>query len=266
MDVPEFLRPPGTHSDIVAHPVDSERAIEVAVVQDHRFAFFYWSKWRQQNGVAPPPSLVSLDWHQDLVAPDIDECELLKKLKTDDFNAVSHFCWDKLHSLNDGHILAAAYLNVIGDIHVVAKQRDECPEDFVDIAGSIHALWCHESVESLLEAVRGQVCTSVLFDIDLDYFTESADSCGGGSDLKLVETSEIERCLRPDGDLMSWIFPRLSGMTIATEPEFCGGLLNSNELFRTVHNILFYPPLLTTRAGWRHRSHAAGRIVRAETP
>lgn len=254
MDSDEYMRPPGTYYDIVAHPTDAEQAIEVAIVQDHRFAFYYWLKWKQQNELRTPPALVSLDWHQDLAAPDELECEWLKELDTNDYKAVSFFCWDKLHCLNDGHILAAAYLNIIGDIHVVQKQRDECIENFEDFEGRIHAVRCYESTEALLQAVSSQEYPHVFFDIDLDYFTESSDSCGGGKDLQLVASDDIERCLRPNGELMSWVFPRMLGMTIATEPEFCGGLKNSNYLFGVVNDILFHPPLLSHRAGWRHHA------------
>jgi len=255
MDSDEYIRPPGTYYDIVTHPTDAKKAIEVAVVQDHRFAFFYWLKWsKRQNGILTPPSLVSLDWHQDLAAPCDLECEWLRKLDTNDYKAVSLFCWDKLHCLNDGHILAAAYLNIIGDIHVVQKQRDECPEAFEDIEGRLHTVHCYGSTDALLQAVSSQEHPSVFFDIDLDYFTESSDSCGGGKDLKLMEREDIEFCLRPAGEFMSWIFPRMTGMTIATEPEFCGGLMNSNHLLGIVHDSLFHPPLFSHRVGWRHHT------------
>lgn len=115
MESNEHIRPPGSYYDIVAHPIDRRRAIEVAIVQDHRFAFFYWLKWRnKQAGQRNPPALISLDWHQDLAQPCDLECEWLSTLDTADYKAVGYFCWDKLHALNDGHILAAAYLNLIG--------------------------------------------------------------------------------------------------------------------------------------------------------
>ena len=255
MNANRYIRPPGTYYDIVAHPTDAQRAIEVAIVQDHRFAFFYWLKWsKEQKELLVPPTLISLDWHQDLAAPCDLECEWLRELDTNDYKSVSFFCWDKLHCLNDGHILAAAYLNIIGDVHVVQKQRDECPDNFKDIAGGIHTIHCYESTEALMQAVSSQEHTSVFLDIDLDYFTESSDLCGGGGDLKLVAREEIHTCLRPDGEFMSWVFPRMSGMTIATEPEFCGGLVNSNYLFGVVNDTLFHPPLLSHRAGWRHHT------------
>ena len=48
MESSEYIRPPGTYYDIMAHPVDRKQAIEVAIVQDHRFAFFYWGRLRER--------------------------------------------------------------------------------------------------------------------------------------------------------------------------------------------------------------------------
>jgi hypothetical protein len=254
MDNDEYIRPPGTYYDIVSHPTDAQRAIEVAIVQDHRFAFFYWLKWIKKNEPLSPPLLVSLDWHQDLASPCELDCKLLSDLDTNNYKAISLFCWDKLHCHNDDHILAAAYLNIIGDIHVVQKQYGASNENFEDIDGRIHTIHCYESVDALVEEVSSKKHPSVLFDIDLDYFTESSDLCGGGKNVKLVPAEDIRDCLRPDGALLSWVFPRMCGMTIATEPEFCGGLVNSNNILGVVNDALFSPALLSHRARWRHHS------------
>lgn len=249
----DYMRPPGTYYDIIAHPTDAAKAIEVAIVQDHRFAFFYWLKWRNEQDNQPnPPTLVSLDWHQDLCPPCDLECEWLHELDTEDYKAVAIFCWEKLHCANDGHILAAAYLNLIGDIHVVQKQRDEQPEDFVDFEGRKHVVRCYESTEDLIKAVSCQDHELVILDIDLDFFTESPDSCGGGPNVQLVAEGDIQVCLDPENEFMSWVMPRMLGMTIATEAEFCGGIVNSNYLFDILSKTLFDPPLLGHKAGWRH--------------
>lgn len=197
----ECTRPPGTYYDIIAHPTDTTKAIEVAIVQDHRFAFFYWLKWRNKHNNQPnPPTLVSLDWHQDLAQPCELECDWLRELEMTDYQQVAFFCWEKLHCSNDGHILAAAYLNLIGDIHVVQKQRDEQPEEFVDFEGRKHIVRCYDSTATLIEAISSQEHKSVIFDIDLDFFTESPDSCGGGPNIQLVAEDDIQACL----DVISW--------------------------------------------------------------
>jgi len=45
--------------------------------------------------------------------------------------------------------------------------------------------------------------------------------------------------LHTDSDLMKWLFQRMSGMTIATEPEFCDGLTNSNKIFNALDTTFF---------------------------
>lgn len=255
MDIDDqYIRPPGTYYDIVPHPTDYGRSIEVAIIQDHRFAFFYWLKWTKNNGVVTPPTLISFDWHQDLAAPCESECELLRALDTNNFKEVAFFCWDKLHPNNDGHILAAAHLNIIGDIHVVQKQDEPSSNQYVDYEGRAHEIHCYDSVDSLIEALSRRNYEHTLFDIDLDYFTESTDSCGGGKDVVLIEDQHIHSLLDPGGKLLSWVFPRMCGMTLATEPEFCGGLANSNHLFNVVNDSLFAPQLCSHRSGWRHHA------------
>jgi hypothetical protein len=252
MDTDEYIRPPGTYDDIIAHPTDANQAIEIAVVQDHRFAFFYWLKWWKSLAAhSQPPTLVSLDWHRDLYPPCADECQWLRALDTSDFKSVAFFCWDKLHCLNDGHVLAAAYLNIIGDIHVAQKEDGPPVEEHTDVNGNVHTVHCYDSIEALTQGLAAQEHSWVFFDIDLDYFTESRDPCGGGENLELVSPAEIKAILCPNGPLMSWIFPRIRGMTIATEPEFCGGLINSNNLLAVLSDALFEPRLLSHHACWK---------------
>jgi hypothetical protein len=82
MENDRFVLPPGCQYQIISHPSGADRAFEVAVFQEHRFAFFYWLKWRFELGPdAPPPLLVSLDWHEDLAVPCGRECDELKVLQ-----------------------------------------------------------------------------------------------------------------------------------------------------------------------------------------
>ena len=72
---PYHIEPPGVSRQILSHPTNETEAIELAVFQEHRYAFFYWNKWMRKNESANPPCLVSLDWHQDLCYP----CETEKE-------------------------------------------------------------------------------------------------------------------------------------------------------------------------------------------
>jgi hypothetical protein len=90
----------------------------------------------------------------------------------------------------------------------------------------------------------------------LDYFTESPDLCGGGENVSLVTDCEVKATLDPNGELMAWLFQRMAGMTIATEPKCCGGLLNSNHLLSVLSDCLFHPQLMGHGSTWRHLKSA----------
>jgi len=208
----EYIRPPGTYYDILAHPSGEDEAIEVSLVQDHRFVFFYWMKW--VNKLCPeskPPVLVTIDWHQDLSAPEKDECAELNKIDKTNYKFLSHYCWEGLNPLNDGHILSAAYLNIIGDIYVLCKQGDEESDEYIDSFGNIHKIICFEDVNDLVSSLKADNVGEIILDIDLDYFTESSDSCGGGENLELVSDEVVESIISPSSELMQWAFPRIIG-------------------------------------------------------
>lgn len=254
----KYLRPPGTYYDILAHPKGIDRAIEVAVVQDHRFAFYFWYKWWKETDrdlsckEKIPPALISIDWHRDLGAPCGTEIQDLENLDLNSYKDTALFCWHKLHPHNDGHILAAAYLNLVGDVYVICKQDGDDDGEFVDRWGNTHNVKCFSTSESLFEELAMNEVDEIYFDIDLDYFTESKDSCGGGEDLTLNKEEDILSLLDSDSNLMKWIFNRMTGMTIATEPEFCGGMSNSNKIYTIVDKAFFSPQLFSKNTKWKH--------------
>lgn len=253
MEHDEYLLPPGCKDSILQHPSGSNEAVELALFQDHRFAFFFWSRWTRKLGLEKrPPTLVSLDWHEDLAAPGGEELDELIGLNQGDPREVSLFCWERLNPINDGHILAAAYLNLIGDIYVVRKQIESSDNSFEDSQGRSHRICCFGTIEELLVELKQAQGERVFFDLDLDYFTESPDLCGGGGEVQLVSDDAVRSVLDPKGELLGWVFERFAGMTIATEPEFCGGVINSNRLLSVVSDCLFYPQLMGHGATWKH--------------
>ena len=254
----KYLKPPGSAYSIIAHPSGKNEAIEVAIMREHRFAFYYWFKWSSLKGQkisknSKPPALISIDWHRDLCQPCDSEKTDLKNLNLESYKDVAIFSWFNLNPLNDGHILAAAYLNLIGDIFVLCKQDREIEPDFIDCYGNTHTVKCFSTSDELYDAISKTNYTAIFFDIDLDYFTESNDPCGGGKELTVVTESEVSILLSSDQKLMKWLFERMEGMTIATEPEFCGGLSNSNIIYNTVDATLFNSTLFShSNSSWSH--------------
>ncbi|MGF1743348.1 hypothetical protein [Vibrio minamisatsumaniensis] len=251
----QYICPPGTDYSIVATPDGNDRAMEVALMKEHRFAFYYWFKWHKIKAFGTPPALISIDWHQDLCAPCESEKNELIGVDLNSFFSVARFSWDGLNSLNDGHILAAAYLNLIGNVYVLCKQEIHEPTSvFLDAYGNEHTICCFEHKKDLIAALNNSAEDAIYLDIDLDYFTECSDPCGGGENLTVMSQHDIENVIDPRSDLMCWCFERMQGLTIATEPTFCGGLRNSNSIFNTIDSKLFSLPLLGSKVEWSHLS------------
>lgn len=242
------LEPPGTYSSLVTGFGSAPGCVEVGVVHEHRFAFYFWNKWARDRSRGARPALVTIDWHQDLGFPDEEEQRCLSALDQADDSEVALFAWSQLHPHNDGHILAAAYLGLIGDVYVLCKQDE--PEDlsFSGPAGT-SAVRVYHDVDHFLAAVMG--LPAIILDMDLDYFTRSPDPCGGGENVSLVRPGEMDRLLDPVHGALAPLLPHVVGVTIAIEPEFCGGLSNAHRLFRRVNETLFGGTLLSERARWR---------------
>lgn len=249
----QYICPPGTDYSIVASPDGNNAAIEIALMKEHRFAFYYWFKWAKSQGFEKPPALISIDWHQDLCAPCGIEKQELSNVNLNSYLEVARFSWEGLNPLNDGHILAAAYLNLIGNVYVLCKQEIYDPvTKLTDIHGNAHIVYCFEQQSELLNALEASNEDSIYLDIDLDYFTDSSDPCGGGEDLTVMSKSQIESVIDPTSHFMQWCFQRMKGMTLATEPKFCGGLRNSNFIYNTIDSRLFALPLLSSKVEWLH--------------
>lgn len=210
---PYHIEPSGVTRQILSHPINETEAIELAVFQEHRYAFFYWNKWMRRNKSAKPPCLVSLDWHQDLCYPCETEREWLDKLVLESDAEVSLFSWAKLNGLNDGHILSAAYLNLTGNTYVHCRQelgqdtwRDE---ELIDIYGNRHVIKKFKTHKDLQDALLSSSEASVFFDIDLDFFSVKNGLSDGSFEFTYLQEKEIRTMLDKDNPLIHWVFERL---------------------------------------------------------
>jgi len=251
MKIPfNYLEPLGAYKSILENPF-TKKALEVAVFHEHRIAFYYWALWTTgikygEPLISPPPTLVSFDWHEDTVTPNESEQQELQELILKVPSDIAFFSWAMLSPLNDGHILSAAYLNLIADIFLIRKQENRGHPPLVDMFGNTHQVYSFDNVEDMLNSLKNHAgVNKVYFDIDLDYFTESPDSCGGGPDLTLVPADKIITTLDPQSDLMKFLLPRLNGMTIAIEPKFCGGYSSAMNIYQTVEKTMFNGQLLS---------------------
>ena len=103
---------------------------------EHRIAFYYWIKCKQRlmydsrtrtrwaDGEFRPPDLITWDWHDDC-GGECDHIESeLKRLDQSNEQEVAFFCWAGLRPINDGHIAPAIWLNALGNVYILQKQRE----------------------------------------------------------------------------------------------------------------------------------------------
>jgi hypothetical protein len=248
-----YVAAPGSMSDIVAHPSGRNAATEVAVFQSHRYAFFYWARWTRKVLPGILPCLVSIDWHQDLCYPTQNQKQWLAELNIKDDREIAAFSWASLSSNNDDHILAAAYLNLIGNVYVLCRQRNNwSDEGLIDKFGNAHSIRKFETAEDLQQALLASTEAAAYLDVDLDYFAikEGYNRKMKASDY--MSKADIKALFDAEQPWVDWIYQRLEGFTIATEPEYCGGLAKSNELLDTLNSILFNPGLFEKNCIWKH--------------
>lgn len=266
----KYVSPPGSLSQSLSHPAHGlGRSIEISIFNEHRYAFFFWNKWTQklisEDRTNYPPSLVTLDLHQDLVYPTEEEMERLRELDLRSNKEIALYSWANLRDLNDTHILAAAYLSIIGDVYVNCLQtsfgatwEDEYLEDRY---GNTHIIRKFKEYQDLENCLLESKENNVYFDIDLDFFTliNPLQPGGGSGNYTYLPDKTIKEMLHPTHPMMTWIFQRLHGITIATEPEHTGVLMESNRLLTLINKIRFKPSLFTRRPGkwgketqWRH--------------
>ena len=248
----EFQHPPGSYEQWLNHPQDDEQQTAVGISHEHRFAFYFWSRWLYELNMLEQverPDLVTIDWHRDLAPPSEQEKTDLEALNLADSNELSLFCWGYLNPHNDDHVLSAAYKNVIGDVYVLCKQKFTNPDSIEDLNGNHHAVHVFDSLEELESSLdKG---SPLFLDLDLDYFTETDSFMGMDADLELTDEQQIRSLINPNSDFFDHVISRLIGMTIALEPKFCGGYRNSSYLFNIVDDQLFDPPLLHPEARWK---------------
>ncbi len=243
---PDNITPPGAFVDILAHPVDRiNKAIEKAVIKEHRFAFFYWMKWYKEliekKKISNPPLLVSIDYHTDLTTSESEQKDLDG---VENYNQadLALFCWAKMQPTNDGQILAAAYMNIIGDIVLLKRQHSIDGlggEPFVDKYGNPHNIFEFNDVKEFEKHLMGRDEKNVFFDIDLDYFIISEGNSTEKDSWEMMKKRNIKKIIRIKRPFILWILKRIEGFTIATEPDYCGGILKSCKILTIIEEQLF---------------------------
>ncbi len=249
---PLSCNPPGTHLEEISHAGDPSHSIEKAIIMEHRFAFFFWMKWRnhlEENDLLKQsaPTLVTIDWHRDLAPVTDDQKERLKKLDQKNLSDISNYVWAQLDQTNDGHIFCAAWLNLIGDIILLQNTTGYQESTFEDKNGQKHQVYEFRDFGQFQDFIASRDDSNIFFDVDLDYFIHGKGKRYYSDEFSRYSDEEIKEIIDSNHPVFQYMIPRTDGITLALEPGYCGGIVNSCQIMDVLHSQLF-----DKENNWKH--------------
>lgn len=232
-------------------------ACTIGLVHSHRFAFYFWAKFNEEYSkknlslTHNKPILVSIDFHNDSGVESDFNKEEIKEINISDDVELGLYCWLRLHALNDGHILPALYLEFFSDVYILLKQNLDIRESrqILDKNSNEHLVKYFKTSDKLVEELRKARNHPIFLDIDLDYFVikDDANIMGAGN---LVPMQEIRDILGLKTPLLKTIYQNLVGLTVALEPEYCGGMNNALQALKILNEEFFCGSLFTDKCKW----------------
>jgi len=122
------------------------------------------------------------------------------------------------------------------------------PSDRYGVPHEIFYFRTHEEMAECFEETNSR--TGVIWDLDMDFFI--TEESGDTADPQPVPVAEITDMLSYDNRWMPMILRDLKDITIALEPEFTGGLVQSLELYRAWEESLFESSIFGNKCCWKN--------------
>jgi len=206
--------------------------VKIAIFNEHRTAFYFWAK-AMHNRYAPVPDLITIDLHTDTNDP--DHIELLRDIDLNSSYEVSQIIYDHnvMTTRNDQQILSAQYLNLIRNAYILHSQSWHRDFIYKDVEGKDHKLLHFTEIVDFINAISQQHVIRSFLDIDCDYFTNNEDKC---KEKRTINESKFDIF---NSDLMNIISKDLELITIALEPDHCGGFSKCFKIFNKLQSKLF---------------------------
>ena len=256
------IDPPGSETVTVSSPSGLNRSFSIGIVHEHRFAFCHWADYAYLNKDWPP-ILLTLDSHNDVGATSDVFTDELTALDFRNRVMVGLYTWLRLPPLNDGHILPALYLDFFSDVFVLLNGKHELfdedcldePTEYQDRHTKTHTVRYFTDPKLLIGAIPPG--RDIYLDIDLDFFSDpySPKENKKGAERQWPANSIRQFLTEPTGVIQS-VLPSLVGLTIALEPQYCGGLINSHRALGIINEALFSDTLCTNAAKWKVKKPA----------
>lgn len=228
------------------HPYLPRETLEIATVIEYRFSFYYWYKWSNEIKKlfsGDLPDIITLDCHDDTGS----ECDYpdncLDTFPMSSEAHVSFFCWHGMRKNNDGNAWPAMHYNLINDVHVIMPKISNRDHAFSFSCDRQHHVNYYTTPDEYIKRNR---CDDrpVILDIDIDYFMT------GPLDKIKKNFKRVNQLFENSDSLWNSIKPRLYAISIAIEPNYCGGTYNAFMMYNYLLSMMF--PSKSNRAFRKH--------------
>lgn len=227
---------------------EPEQQIPLFLFKNHRMSFYYWSKMKQELGISNGFFVVTMDYHNDLAEISHELKDRIMKLDPNDLPNIERFAKNKLGRRNDDYILASMEAGLVNDLLIISPESPFPKTEYIDSSlvkhnifhcyspddlGGLGGLLTDSAPKRNKELIMKMgfprnKTTSIILDIDLDYFTYSHNVRS-----YVMDRNNIKDIFSKDS-LIWWIRNQARAITIAKEYTCCGGAKNSRRILNSL--------------------------------
>jgi len=219
---------------------------------NHDEALLCWYNEKKHSGI-DNYFLITIDNHLDLTELDDETKEALKIFLDSDNNDIftlREIIETKFRSTNSNFIFGAMELGIVNDALILSPDDSNLRrEHYEDMRGIEHHIYYSSSIISLWypkgsgilnngypkenRAIQERIKTSnLIVDIDLDYFTYYKDD-----KMHVLSLDNFDHIFRKTHYVSIYdLLERAKVITMALEPQFCGGIKNCSKILQLLAN------------------------------
>lgn len=143
----------------------------VWLMDDHKWAYYIWEKFKYQNSAKMPPVVVHLDYHWDGINDFRNSTDVRNLIKINNLETIHNLVEKDKFIRKDSFIAPAIIRGIINEVHFYRLQFDtERGLDEPFLSKFKAKQYIHNDIYALVDAVSQK---PIVFDIDLDLFNRS---------------------------------------------------------------------------------------------
>ena len=210
----------------------------IYVCKHHEMAFYYWCKAMKDMSINTF-FLVTIDRHKDLLGLLLNVKKEIKKLDLNELDNIRELaaCPRQQNKLAYNQFYAAMEAGLVQDMLLISPEVP-CAFIYQDLSKLEHKIFHCKHPKNLKDLLtidntlkksigypKGE--QNIILDIDLDFFTYPNDQ----EEVHVISEEDFKNIFSNDS-LIWWIYEKARLMTISKETYWCGGIDNSERIFK----------------------------------